>query len=82
MLATRDTTSRQNVNKIAKNSKCAERNIYQHLAAFVFVPYVSDSREGIFKFLRFPGIDSKESIPSAYVDWRASSTTTLFLLDS
>ncbi len=34
--------------------------------------------EGIFKHLRIPGINSKESIRPAYVDWRAS-TTTLFL---
>jgi hypothetical protein len=31
--------------------------------------------------LMSPGIDSKESILSAYVAWRAG-TTTLFLLDS
>ncbi len=36
---------------------------------------------GIFKLFRIPGIDSKESIPPAYVDWRAG-TTTLFLLCS
>jgi hypothetical protein len=36
---------------------------------------------GIFKLLRNPGIDYKESIPPAYVDWRAG-TTTLFLLGS
>ncbi len=33
----------------------------------------------IFKFLRSPGIDSKESIPPSYVALRAG-TTTLFLL--
>ncbi len=38
-------------------------------------------RDGIFKLLRIPGIDSKESIWPAYVAWRAG-TTTLFLLDS
>jgi hypothetical protein len=38
-------------------------------------------RGGIFKLLRRPGIDSKESIPPAYVAWRAG-TTTLFLLGS
>ncbi len=32
----------------------------------------------IFKLLRIPGIDSKELILPAYVDWRAG-TTTLFL---
>jgi hypothetical protein len=35
-------------------------------------------RDGIFKLLRIPGIDSKESIPPA---WRAG-VTTLFLLGS
>ncbi len=29
----------------------------------------------IFKLLRSPRIDSKESIPSAYVAWRAGTTT-------
>jgi len=38
-------------------------------------------RDGIFKLLRNPGIDSKESIPPAYVAWRAG-TTILFLLGS
>jgi hypothetical protein len=33
------------------------------------------------KLLRSPGIDSKKSIPSAYVAWRAG-TTALFLLGS
>jgi hypothetical protein len=32
---------------------------------------------GIFKLLRSTGIDSKESIPPAYVVWRAN-TTALF----
>jgi hypothetical protein len=36
-------------------------------------------RDGIFKLLRSPGINFKESIPPAYVSWRAG-TTTLFLL--
>ncbi len=36
---------------------------------------------GVFKLLRSPDIDSKESIPPAYVAWRAG-TTTLFLLGS
>jgi hypothetical protein len=38
-------------------------------------------RARICKRLRSPGIDSKESIPPAYVAWRAG-TTTLFLLGS
>jgi hypothetical protein len=36
---------------------------------------------GIFKLVRRPRIDSKESIPPAYVAWRVG-TTTLFLLGS
>ncbi len=36
-------------------------------------------RARIFKLLRSPEIDSKESIPPAYVAWRAGSKT-LFLL--
>jgi hypothetical protein len=35
----------------------------------------------IFKLLGSPGIDSKKSIPPAYVAWRAG-TTTKFLLGS
>ncbi len=35
-------------------------------------------RDGILKLLRSPGINSKVSIPPAYVAWRAA-TTTLFL---
>jgi hypothetical protein len=38
-------------------------------------------RDGIFKPLRSPGFDSKESIPPAYVAWRAGRTT-LFVLGS
>jgi hypothetical protein len=38
-------------------------------------------RAWIFKILRSPEIDSKESIPPAYVAWRAG-TITLFLLGS
>jgi hypothetical protein len=37
------------------------------------------ARCGIFKLLRGPGIDLKESIPPAYVAWQAG-TTSLFLL--
>ncbi len=39
------------------------------------------SRDGIFKLLRNPGIDSKELIPPAFVACRAG-TTILFLLSS
>ncbi len=38
-------------------------------------------RARIFKLLRSPRINSKESIPPAYVAWRAG-TATLFLLGS
>ncbi len=40
-----------------------------------------ESIDSIFKLLRGPGIDAKESIPPASVAWRAG-TTTLFLLGS
>ncbi len=39
------------------------------------------NRARIFKLIRSPRIDSKESIPPAYVDRRAGSTT-LFLIGS
>jgi hypothetical protein len=39
------------------------------------------SRARIFKLLRAPGIDSKESIPPIYVAWRAG-TITLFQIGS
>jgi hypothetical protein len=39
------------------------------------------SRKYFFNLLRIPRIDSMESIPPAYVAWRAG-TTTLFLLGS
>jgi hypothetical protein len=32
-----------------------------------------------FKMLRIPGIDSKESVPPAYVAWRAGMTILLLL---
>jgi hypothetical protein len=38
-----------------------------------------NSRVRILKLLRSPGIDSKESIPPAYVAWRAGTTTLLIL---
>ncbi len=37
------------------------------------------ARARSFKILRGPGIDSKESIPPAYVAWRAGTITLLFL---
>ncbi len=39
------------------------------------------NRDGIFKLLKSPGIDSKESIPAAFVAWRICLST-LFLLGS
>jgi hypothetical protein len=36
-------------------------------------------RDGIFKLLRSPGIDFNESIPPAYVVWRAGPVPTRFL---
>jgi hypothetical protein len=36
-------------------------------------------RDGIFKLLRSTGTNSKESIPPAYVAWRAGTTTLLLL---
>ncbi len=44
-------------------------------------PEMSRARARIFKLLRSPRIDSKDSIPTAYVAWGAG-TTTLFLLGS
>ncbi len=41
----------------------------------------NQSRARIFKLLRSPRIDSKKSIPPAYVAWQAGETT-LFLLGS
>ncbi len=42
---------------------------------------IDQTRDGIFKLLKSPGIDSKESALTAYVAWRAE-TTILFLFDS
>ncbi len=42
---------------------------------------IMQSRDGIFKLLRSPGIDAKESIQPTYVAWRGG-TITLFLLGS
>jgi hypothetical protein len=48
---------------------------------FFFCWYITPQGVGgdYFELLRSPGMDSKESIPPAYVDWRAC-TTILFLL--
>ena len=32
-------------------------------------------REGVFKLLKSPGINSKESIPPSYIAWQAGTTT-------
>jgi hypothetical protein len=39
------------------------------------------AKDGIFKHLRSPQIDSEELIPPSYVAWQAG-TTTLFLIGS
>ncbi len=43
--------------------------------------YGSDFRAGIFKLLRSPGLDFKESIPPAYVA-SGAGTRTIFLIGS
>ncbi len=43
--------------------------------------WIQRFRARMFKLLRSPGIDSKESVPPAYVAWWAG-TITLFLLGS
>ncbi len=52
-------------------------SFFVYCPSYLFV----EARDGILKLLRGPGINSKESIPPAYVAWRAG-TTTLFLLGS
>ncbi len=58
-------------------SKCIyySRSLVWSLPTYIYYPM--ESSAGIFK----PWIDFKESIPPAYVAWRAG-TATLFLLDS
>jgi hypothetical protein len=54
------------------------------LSLILYSEYISSaeiSRDGIIKLLKSPGIDSKESIPPAYVAWQAG-TTILILLGS
>jgi hypothetical protein len=51
--------------------------VAQKISANLFLAF----RDGIFKHVRSPGIDSKESMPPAHVAWQAG-TTTLFLLGS
>jgi hypothetical protein len=43
--------------------------------------FIKKTRARIFNLLRSPRMDAKESIPPAYVAWRAG-TSTLFLLGS
>ncbi len=52
-----------------------------HLAAGAQSSHSHCIWDGIFKLWRSLGIDSKDSIPPAYVAWRAG-TTTLFLFGS
>jgi len=61
---------------LIQNMTTAETWAFSNL---IFI--ASTSWQGIFKLLRSPGIDFKESISSAYVAWR-DGTTTLFLLGS
>jgi hypothetical protein len=53
-------------------------SLYKAFLPFPFTsnvfPIILEQPE-VFKFLRSPGIDSKESIPPAYVAWRADKTT-------
>jgi hypothetical protein len=53
----------------------------QRLSSSLYAGQDCVARDGTFKLLRNPGIDSKESILPAYVSCR-SGTTTLFLLGS
>jgi hypothetical protein len=59
-----------------------DSSIIKYLLIYLLVSNLkADIRDGIFKLLRSPGIDSKEPILPAYVAWQAG-TTTLFLLGS
>jgi hypothetical protein len=53
----------------------------QVLCGFTYILYLREDLVRIFKRLRGPGIDSKESIPAAYVAWRAGAIIQ-FLLGS
>jgi hypothetical protein len=61
----------------------SKKNTGHVVIVFLYVDSLLDVvyRDGIFKRLRSPGIDYKESILPTYVAWRAG-TTTLFLLRS
>jgi hypothetical protein len=56
-------------------------NSFSRAALFSSCCKFNNTRARIFKRLRSPGIDSKESIPPAYEAWRAG-TIALFLLGS
>ncbi len=43
----------------------------------IFIPWYTPSRA--LKLLMIPRIDARESIPPAYVAWRAGTTTLLLL---
>ncbi len=94
MLATSDTTSRQTLQMQTVREGCKEFNMYRKgkgIKFLIFQICVITNLSvpscfclwsyGIFKLFKIPGIDSKESFPPAYVDWRAG-TTNLFLLSS
>jgi hypothetical protein len=62
------------------NKKILKEELGIDVGAFVPHHFMAMLRR-YFKLLRSPGIDSKDSIPPAYVAWRAGATT-LFLLGS
>jgi hypothetical protein len=75
-------------NTFCRNGKtiCFARKIvsaeyYIGIQFAMLVPRKTEIREDIFNLLRSPLIDSKESIPPAYVTGLAG-TTTLFLIGS
>jgi hypothetical protein len=53
----------------------SEYKLCEFLIGGVNSPLVREDRDGIFKLQRSPGINSKESIPPAYIVWRAGTTT-------
>ncbi len=67
---------RPHLNEMALLTNCSARP-----RDFLLPRAHPEYRARIFKLLRSPRIDSKETIPPAYVAWRAV-TTTLFLLGS
>jgi hypothetical protein len=63
------------------NEKKIQFEIDPHVHVAI-APLISQNRGGTFKLLWSQEIDSKESIPPAYVAWRVRNTRTLFLLGS